>query len=164
MRWRVPWYRDPKQPDEYLSSGVIAKLLNETAPGIKPPEVKHFQFVVILADETDPRKLPPIISAVMDTLVQHHATVIDIVSSLVVGVLGVPFPDGNSPEARRELVDVLLREHSNQVKMAHGECGAPVGMFGGQKRKTYGAFIPGFSDILKKLSEAKFGSAIEISQ
>jgi hypothetical protein len=35
-------------------------------------------------------------------------------------------------------------------------------MFGGHGRWTYGAVIPGFSEILKKLLEAKFGTAVEI--
>ena len=148
---------------EPISPGVIAKLLTET-PKTRPPEARHFQFVVILADDTNPREVPPIISRVVDTLVDHRATVLGIVSSLVVAVLGVPFPDGNSPEKRRELIQTLLHEYEIRIRMAHGECDAPVGVFGGRKRMTYDALIPGFSDILKKLLEAKFGSAIEISQ
>jgi len=148
---------------EPIGLGVFGKLLTET-PKTKPREVRHFQFVVILADDTNPREVPPIISAVVDTLVDHHATVFGIVSSLVIAVLGVPVPDGNSPEKRRELIQALLHEHGIRIRMAHGECDAPVGIFGGRKRMTYDALIPGFSDILKKLLEAKFGSAIEISQ
>jgi hypothetical protein len=53
--------------EAYVSGEVIAKLLGETKPEITPPEVKHFQFVVILADDTYPQKAPAIISAVMGT-------------------------------------------------------------------------------------------------
>ena len=56
---------------EYVSPEAIAKLLSETKPEITPPEIKHFQFVVILADDTYPQKAPAIISAVMGTLLEH---------------------------------------------------------------------------------------------
>jgi len=46
--------------EEHVSPEVIAKLLGETKPEIPPPEVKHFQFVVILADDTFPQKAPAI--------------------------------------------------------------------------------------------------------
>jgi hypothetical protein len=36
-------------------------------------------------------------------------------------------------------------------------------MFGSHERWTYGAVIPGFSGILKKLIETKFGTDVEIS-
>ena len=44
--------------EEHVSPEVIAKLLGETKPEISPPEVKHSQFVVILADDTFPQKAP----------------------------------------------------------------------------------------------------------
>jgi hypothetical protein len=94
---------------KYLSSEVIEKLLRETGSEIMPPEMQHFQFVVALADDTNPQEVPAMTSKVVGTLIQHRATVSDISSSLIVALLRVPFPEGNSPEARRELVDALLR-------------------------------------------------------
>jgi hypothetical protein len=52
-------------------------------------------------------------SKVIGTLIQHRATVSDISSSLIVALLRVSFPEGNSPETRRELVDALLRVTSS---------------------------------------------------
>jgi hypothetical protein len=148
---------------KYLSLEVIEKLLRETGSEIRPPEMQHFQFVVGLADDTNPQEVPAMTSKVIGTLIQHRATVSDISSSLIVALLGVPFPEGNSSEARRELVDAPLRVNSERIRIAHGECDGAVGIFGGPKRWTYGAVIPGFSGILKKLIETKFGTAVEIS-
>ena len=153
--------RNPFQ--EYLSPELIAKLLRETKAEVRPPEVKHFQFVVILLDDRDPKGVPTSISMVMATLVQHHANLSNISPSLFVALLGAPFPEGNSPEARRELVNAVLQDNGGRVRIAHGECDAPFGMFGGHGRWTYGALIPGFSGILKKLLEMEFGSAVEVS-
>ena len=148
---------------EHLSPEVIEKLLRETKPEIRPPEVKHFQFVVILAEDTNPQEVPAMLDTVMRTLVQHRVCVSHITPTLLIGLLGVPFPEGNSPEARGELVGALLRESGERIRIVHGQCDAPVGTFGGHGRWTYGAMIPGFSRVLKKLLETKFGTAVEVS-
>jgi hypothetical protein len=146
---------------KYVSPTVIRKLLRSSE--IRPPEVKHVQFVVILGDDTtNPQQVSAMLGRVIDTLIQHHATVTSVLPSLLVGLLGAPFSEGNSAEARQKLISALLREHGEQIRVVHGECNAPVGNFGPPTRYAYGALIPGFSGILKKLIETKFGAAVEI--
>jgi hypothetical protein len=147
----------------YVDPNTTASLLRETKPEIKPPEVKHFQFVVMLVDDTNPQEVPAMLSKVIETLVRQRANVSNIASSLLVGLLGVPFPESNSPLARRELVDALLQDNGERIRIAHGECDGAVGMFGSHERWAYGAVIPGFSGVLKELLETKFGTAVEIS-
>jgi hypothetical protein len=77
---------------EYLSPEVIEKALRETGVGIRPPEVQHFQFVVALADDTNPQDVPETISKVVGTLIQHRATVQGISLSLVVARWAYRFP------------------------------------------------------------------------
>jgi hypothetical protein len=74
----------------------------------------------------------------------------------------VPLPEGNSPDVRRGLVDTLLRENGERIRIVHGECDGAVGLLGPQKRVTYGEVIPGFSGILKTLLETKVGTAVEV--
>jgi hypothetical protein len=148
---------------KYLSPAVIEKVLRETGSKIRPTEVQHFQFVVALADDANPQDVPAMISKAIGTLIQHRATVENISSSLFVALLGVPFPEGNSPRARRELVEALLQDNGDRIRIAHGECDGAAGMFAAHERWVYGAMIPGFSGVLKKLLETKFGTAVEIS-
>lgn len=148
---------------EYVSPEVIEKLLCEADPGIKPPGVQHFQFVVALADDSNPQEVPARVGEVLEIFVQHHANVSHITSSLFVALLGVPFPEYDSAEARRELVDALLRKNGDRIRLVHGQCDGAYGAFGGPERWTFGAMIPGFSGILKRLIETKFGTAAEIS-
>jgi hypothetical protein len=155
--------KEPQSMQEYVSPHAVAKLLRETEPEIKPLEIKHFQFVVALADDTNPQEVPTLISKVMGTLAKNRVNISSITSSLFVALLGVPFPEGNSAEARRELVDGLLRENGDRIRIVHGQCNGAFGTFGGHGRWTHGAVIPGFSGILKKLVETKFGTAVEIS-
>ena len=142
---------------------VIAKLWSEATPQIPPPEVKRFQFVVILVEDTNPEQVPAMIDGVMRTLVQYHANISNVLPPLIVALLGVPLLESNSPEKRRELVDALLRERGERIRIVHGECDGAVGFFGGAGRWTYSAVIPGFAEILKKLLEAKLGAAVEVT-
>jgi len=147
----------------YVSPEVIEKLMSEKASAITSPEAKHFQYVVAMADDTNPDEVPAMIGKIVQVLVENHATVTNIMSSLVVALLGVPFPAGNSAGARMELVEALLRKNGDRIRIVHGECDGAVGNFGGPKRWSYGAMIPGFSAILQRLIETKFGVAVEIS-
>ena len=148
--------------NEYVSSQTLGKLLREGGSEIKPPEVKHLQFVVALADDTNPQDVPAMISKVTDTLLRHHVHVLQVTSSLFMALLGVPFTEGNTPNTRREVVSALLHENGERIRIVHGECDGAFGMFGGHARWTYGAVIPGFSGILNKLLETKLGTAVEI--
>ena len=147
-----------------FGSDVFDKLVSGTELQVKQQlEAKHFQFVVILVDEADPQEIPAIIGKVVGTLVEKSVTLSNISSSLLVALLGVPFPEGNSPEVRGELVSALLQENGERIRIAHGQCDGAFGILGAKGRWTYGEVIPGFSGVLKKLLETKFGTAVEIS-
>jgi len=146
---------------DYLSPEVIRRLL--TRPDLIEPAVKHFQFVVILLDEPVTKLISPLMSGLARTLFNHKATISTISPSLVVSLFGVPFPDGNWPEARRAVVEALLKERDIRIRIAHGECEALVGNLGGPLRYAYDAAIPGFLGILKRLLDSEPGSAFEVS-
>jgi hypothetical protein len=42
---------------EHLSPELIAVLQRETGADITPPEVKHFQYVVAITDDTNPEEV-----------------------------------------------------------------------------------------------------------
>jgi len=145
----------------HLSPERIRGMLREAGPGVARPEMRHFQFIVILADDGDAEKVPAIINAVMTTLVRRRANISNALPPLLLALFGVPFAENNSAEARRALVHALLSEHGDRIRIAHGEADGLVGMFG-KDRLLYGAIIPGLSEILKKLFETQFGIATEI--
>ena len=149
-----------KELQRLVNPEVVAQLQTQFQVGHL--ETKHFQFVLILVDETNTKETPAVISRVVDTILEHGAILSNITSSLLVGLFGVPFPEGNSPEVRRGLVDALLRENGDRIRIVHGECDGAVGNLGNQKRWSYGAVIPRFSGVLKTLLETKFGTAVEV--
>ena len=143
----------------YLSPEVVRRLLEK--PDLVQPRMQHFQFVVILFDEPDSQQISALMSSLMRKLFEHKATVTSISPCYVVGLLGVPFGEGNSPEARRSVVEALLKENGDGIRIAHGECTSLVGAFGGNLRFSYDAAIPGFLGILKRLLDAEPGTAFE---
>jgi hypothetical protein len=146
---------------DYLSPEVIRRLLAK--PNLVEPQVKHFQFVVVLFDEPDMHQVSDLMGCVMRTLFEHKATVTSLSPYYLVGLLGVPFGEGNSPEVRRDVVEALLKENGVRIRIAHGECDALFGNLGSRLRFCYDAAIPGFLGILKKLLDAEPGSAFEVS-
>jgi hypothetical protein len=159
---RVRPRRARKTFEPYLSPEVVKELLRTPKSEIKPPETKHFQFLVILVEGSNPQDVSATLTTLVGTLSQHQANVSGISPSFLIALLGVPFPEGNSPNERRQLVDALLQDSGDRIRVAHGQCDAPYGMFGSAPRFTYGALIPGFSGILKALVEMTSGTAVEI--
>ena len=142
------------------SPEVIRRLLSK--PKLVGPKTQHFQFIVVLFDEPDMRQVSGLMDNVTRTLFEHKATVTSLSPCYLVGLLGAPFGEGNSPEVRRTVVEALLRENGSRIRIAHGECDALVGALGGRLRYCYDAAIPGFLGILKRLLDAETGSAFEV--
>jgi hypothetical protein len=154
--------RDRKLFQDFVSAEALAKVQGKAQLSVGRVEEQHFQFVVILADDSNPHEIPGTISAVVACLLQHGATLSNLSSSLLVGLLGVPFSQGDSPEERHRLVETLLRQNGDRIRIAHGQCYGAVGLLGTNERCTYGEVIPRFSAILKRLLETNFGTAVEI--
>src|SRR5262249_23257388 len=127
---------------EYLSPEVIRRLLVAPKANFGPKQ-SHFQFLVILLDDTNLQEFEALIDGVVRTLREHRAIASFCTPSLLVAWMGAPFPGGNSPEARRELSDALLRECASRIKAAHGECDGMVGTFGAELGCPFSALIPG---------------------
>jgi len=130
---------------------------------IERTETKHFQFIVVSLDDSNPDKLSVLMSKVIDSLFEKHATLMDMNPSLMIAVLGVPFPETDRAELRAELVNTLLAKNGHLIRIAHGHCEGLTGLFGGEKRCTWNVAIPRFSSILKRLLDTPFGTAIEIA-
>lgn len=149
--------------EKVVSPEIVSAVASSLAGGWTPTnERKHFQFIVLQVDEAKPDDVPVLIGKVVDTFLDQGAIVADISSSLIVGYFGFPFPTSDAPESRQRLVDALLAQNGKAVRVAHGQCEGLVGNFGSKRRSSYGAVIPNFSGILKKLLASPFGAAIEV--
>lgn len=146
-----------------ISPGVVAMLDEPTRLQSEKLEKRHFQFVLVNLEDSESDGLPATISKVASTILEEGIPIASIDSSLITVILGVPFHDLDLAESRAKLVAVLMREHGNLIRIAHGHCNGLAGVFGAEKRPVFGAIIPGFSRILKQLLNAQFGVAIEIS-
>ena len=136
-----------KDPKRYFSAG---------------PQRKHFQFIIVLMDESKPEEVSPLLSKVVETCFQHGMILDQVFFSLLTAHLGHPFEEHNNPETRLAVVSEILRENSGSIRVAHGECTGLVGNFGCPKRFAWGALIPNFLGILRSLLDAPPGAVLEV--
>jgi hypothetical protein len=125
-------------------------------------EIRHFQFIIVLLDDSQPDNVPEILSRVMDASFRHYAMISNISASIVVACLGVPHPDGDSVERRINLVNDLVSENGALIRVAHGQCNGKVGNLGCAQMWVYEAVIPGFNGILSRLLNSPAGTVIEV--
>lgn len=156
-------FRDLVGPAVVTNLEEIARRQAAGEQFVGKTQAMHFQFFIILLDEAKPEEVPALISKIVSTLLQHHAMLSNICSSLLVATLGAPFRDSDSPELRRKIVDAMFQENGDRIKIAHGQCTGPVGNMGAEGRWAYTEVIPDFSHILKKLLEIPLGSSVEVS-
>jgi hypothetical protein len=146
--------------DQIIEEALLAA---DRVKELPPPELMHFQYVLVHIRESEPDKITMLLARVVDAFLIHQATPADTTPSLLVGYFGFPNAKYDSIEARINLVAALLAENGTAVRIAHGQCNGLGGFFGSQRRGIYGAVIPIFSAVLKKLLDIEFGTAVEIS-
>jgi hypothetical protein len=147
-----------------VSPGLL-RLLESGPPKTyfpKDPERKHFQFVIVLIDESKPEEVSALLGKVTEAFFRHGMFLDQIFFSLVTAHAGHPFEHGNNPESRLAVINDIIRENPGRVRIAHGECNGLIGNFGCDKRFSWGALIPNFLDILRKLMDAPRAAVIEI--
>lgn len=166
FEWIAEWREKRRLRRDFaksLSSGQRKPIDDpKAAPSVAEPSPRHFQYIIVNIDDSDPDRVPALIGSVVAALVAHDAGLQALSSTLIVGVLGLAFPRYDSAELRAKLVTALLVENGARVRIAHGECTGLVGNFGTEGRYSFGGIIPGQNAILRRLHELLFGAALEI--
>lgn len=122
----------------------------------------HFQFVVAQINEVDLSEIQSLISDVTRVVSEHDATLIEIISSLVICGFGLPNPAGDSPQKRLQLVAALISKVGTNIRIIHGQCDGAYGLLGDRNCLRYTIIVPRLSGILKQLLETPFGLSVEV--
>lgn len=148
---------------KYLSPGV-GKLIEENPRKyFGEPEEKHIQFLLVQIDDRDTAARIRDIGSVVQIVWKHNGTLGSILNvAFVYAFFGTPFPGTDTLENRMGTVTNLQSVLGDHVRIAHGECVALVGNFGGAKRMTWDALIPHFTKVLTALLATPFGAAVEV--
>jgi len=149
--------------EKFVSPDVMRLIEKSPSEFLREPELRHFQFVVIVPNDSRAEDIAANLSRVADACLRHRSMISNISASLVVACLGVPFPDADSVEARLTLVNALVAENGDRIRVAHGQCNGVVGNLGSKQRFCYEAVIPGFSEILKQLLNSPNGTVVEVA-
>jgi hypothetical protein len=152
-----------KSFSKLLSPGVIKLIEQDPKKYFGNPEKKHIQFVLVQIDDRDTSARIDALPKIIDAIFDHNGTLGTVLNvSLVFGFFGSPFPGTDTVENRLGAVAGMHTALGERIRIAHGQCVALVGLFGGEKRGTWDALIPNFSLVLEKLHTTPYGSAMEI--
>jgi hypothetical protein len=157
-RWRVR-----RSFAKYVSPEVL-KLLEDapTRYDVPAPKKKHFQFIVIQLEDSDPDAVPSLIARVSKVFASHQSTYPTLAHGILVACLGTIYPELNSPELRMRIVSGLVAELGSKVRIVHGHGTGYAGSLGGSPRFYWDALIPHFSKVLEELNRLDFGTAKEL--
>ncbi len=128
----------------------------------KPYEVRHFQFVIVGLEELEPEETCTLMGNIEESFRRLGGYTSTYSPFIIIGSFGSYFSE-DSVESRFRVVNELLANHHDKVRIAHGQADGIVGHIGSEYRSSYGPLIPGFQEIREKLSETPFGMAFEVS-
>ena len=119
-------------------------------PALQKEEIYYIIFQV--RDET-PELLQRCLSVALEIVLNHGGTVENIMSS-VVSVIFKPTED-----QLESAMAALLSSLGPNIRAVHGHGEYLRGVFGSQKRFSYGTIFPNFHGILQLLFQLDFGSS-----
>ena len=156
--------RTGKRFADYVDPEVI-KLIEQDPSKYFSLELKeqHFQWVLINLRDRPPGEINELANKVVESCFRQQSVVSGIMFSLVLAHFGTLCSE-DKVEKRLALVNDLVEQNRDRVRIAHGQCTGWVGNIGGQHRLSWEAVVPGFNSVLRTLLDTDFGTAIEISE
>jgi hypothetical protein len=157
--------RTRKSFAQYVSPEIIKLIEQDPSKYIDlGPQKKHFQWILVNLEEASLESIPEQASRIVGACLEHRAFLSGVKSSLILAHLGSMFPDDDSCEKRMNLVNALLAENGDHVRVAHGQCYGLVGNIGTPRYMSWDVIIPNFTATVKNLLNTDFGAAIEVAE
>lgn len=145
----------------YINEDVLERVLNGSQE-TGHLETKEIDFVVLLVDDTDPNECPSIIKEAVGIINKYEGMIDSILDSFIMVLFGAPIAQPESRLKGKELVQTLSKAIGQKVSIVHGHSEYLVGTVGNESRISYTALIPGFKEILSRLSGLPYGGVFEI--
>jgi hypothetical protein len=146
---------------KYINEDVLERVLNGSLEA-GHLTTKQIDFILVLVDDTNSKECPSIIRDAVAIIHKFDGMVNSIVGPFIVVLFGVPVAQPESESKRKGLVQVISKAIGEKVSIAHGHSECLVGTLGHESRMSYTALIPGFKDVLKRLSSLPYGGVLEI--
>jgi len=148
---------------KYLDEDAVESLM---AGRLDPFQLKQgpIQVVLVAVRGDTPESISQRMGAVADIALEHGAVVDCMVSSIVVLAFGMGPQTGQLVGDRFTLTTEIMRQMSGNAKVVHCERHGVYGNLGSNRRLTYGFVVPGFIEMLGKLSSVQFGGSTEFEQ
>ena len=164
--WRK---RSQKKVDDLFSEYVRPDLIEAMKSPDFNPALNTFRelaisFIWVAVHGANAADIGKDLGVIADTAKESGWYVDCLFSNLIILGDGAPLPAAPDRITRAELVARLREKMGSRIKLLHGSRMAPWGSYGGAYRRTYGAMFQDFLDLLCRLHDQPYGTAIEIAR
>ena len=156
--------RNEKKADALFAQYVRPELVEAMKspafnPNLNELSTADVNFILAAVDGS-PNEVGQKLGRIAEITVECGWYVDCLFSNLAVLVDGPISMTKPSFESRTTLLQKLRQAFSNDVKTVHGHVRTPWGSYGGQRR-TFGAMLPNFTNMVAQLDRGQYGSHVE---
>lgn len=149
----------------HISEDVLEKILARSQAEPRPPQPWQFAYVLFQVRDADLDKVPARLSSAVEILTRRDGFVADMMSSVVLGIFGLPLIDDDLEKSRGQQAKVVARlveEFGPDVRIVHGIAQGLAGDVGAPSNPSFGVLLPDPVGKLGALFALAYGNAAQI--
>ena len=115
--------------------------------------------------DADLDKVPGRLSSAIEILTRRDGFVADMMSSVVLGIFGLPLVDQDLEKSRGQQAKVvarLIEEFGDDIRLVYGIADGLAGDVGAPSNPSFGVLLPDLANKLSALFALAFGKAAQI--
>lgn len=149
----------------YLSPSMAGELAAHPERFRLPREAKTVDYIVIQVKDAPAESISAHFERAFPIVVDSGATIEDMTQSIAIATFGaLQIEKPAAAGARQALVERLIAELGDRIRLVHGRTNCLVGSYGSSQRFSFGSLIPNFTAVLSDLLALKFGTAKDLGQ
>ena len=149
----------------HVSEDVLEKILARSQAEARPPQPWQFAYVLFQVRDADLDKVPARLSSAIEILTRRDGFVADMMSSVVLGIFGLPLVDEDLEKSRGQQAKVVARlvdAFGNDIRIVYGLAQGLAGDVGAPSNPSFGVLLPDLASKLGALFALAFGKAAQI--
>ncbi len=149
----------------HVSDDVLRKILAQSQSKPRPPQPWQFAYVLLQVRDAELDRMPARLSLAIEILTHRDGFVADMMSSVVLGIFGLPLVDvelEKSCDQQAKVVARLISELGTDVRLVYGVANGLAGEMSGPSHPSFGVALPDVAGKLSALFAVEFGTAVQV--
>ncbi|MCC7048090.1 MAG: hypothetical protein IT562_15365 [Alphaproteobacteria bacterium] len=128
-------------------------------------EAKTVDYIVFQVEGAPAESVSALFERAFPINLDAGATIEDVTQSIAIATFGaLQIEKPAAAGARQALVERLIAELGDRIRVVHGRATCLVGNYGSSQRFSFGSLIPNFTAVLSDLLALKFGMAKDLGR